>query len=111
VLCTGRRGRGADSRRPAHVRRLFREAHARQGASSCTLTTRLCMDLPPSCRYCAVPVPAVVFIAESESTAHAQVVAAGSGRVDEKTDEVVKPNVEVGSTVLYSKYSGTEFKG
>jgi chaperonin GroES len=33
----------------------------------------------------------------------------GSGRVDEKTNEVVKPNVEVGSTVLYSKYSGTEF--
>jgi chaperonin GroES len=39
----------------------------------------------------------------------AQVIKVGSGRVDEKTNEVVKPNVEVGSTVLYSKYSGTEF--
>ena len=38
-----------------------------------------------------------------------QVIKVGSGRVDEKTNEVVKPNVEVGSTVLYSKYSGTEF--
>lgn len=42
--------------------------------------------------------------------AGAQVVKVGSGRVDEKTSEVVKPNVEIGSTVLYSKYSGTEFK-
>ena len=40
-----------------------------------------------------------------------QVVAVGSGRVDEKTEEVVKPNVQAGSTVLYSKYSGTEFAG
>lgn len=38
-----------------------------------------------------------------------QVIKVGSGRVDEKTKEVVKPNVEVGSTVLYSKYSGSEF--
>ena len=36
-------------------------------------------------------------------------IAVGSGRIDEKTQEVVKPNVEKGSTVLYSKYSGTEF--
>ena len=36
-------------------------------------------------------------------------IAVGSGRVDEKTQEIVKPNVEKGSTVLYSKYSGTEF--
>lgn len=41
----------------------------------------------------------------------AQVVAVGSGRVDEKTEELVKPNVAAGSTVLYSKYSGTEFAG
>ena len=41
----------------------------------------------------------------------AQVVAVGSGRVDEKTEEVVKPNVQTGSTVLYSKYAGTEFSG
>lgn len=40
-----------------------------------------------------------------------QVVAVGSGRVDEKTKEVVTPNVQSGSTVLYSKYSGTEFAG
>ena len=40
-----------------------------------------------------------------------QVVAVGSGRVDEKTQEVVTPNVQTGSTVLYSKYSGTDFVG
>lgn len=39
-----------------------------------------------------------------------QVVAVGSGRMDEKTQKVVKPNVQAGSTVLYSKYSGTEFQ-
>lgn len=39
-----------------------------------------------------------------------QVLAVGSGRIDEKTKEVVKPNLHKGSTVLYSKYSGTEFK-
>ena len=39
-----------------------------------------------------------------------QVIAVGSGRIDEKTEEIVKPNVEKGSTVLYSKYSGTEFE-
>ena len=30
--------------------------------------------------------------------------------MDEKTKKVVKPNVQAGSTVLYSKYSGTEFQ-
>ena len=86
-------------------------------------------------------------IEQSLCLACAQVVAAGSGRVDEKSGEVVKPNVQVcvrmpcvvyfsaeartrgfrrlqtrvsgihcllsmvqvGSTVLYSKFSGTEF--
>jgi chaperonin GroES len=47
--------------------------------------------------------------AAAEKPTLGKVIKVGSGRVDEKTNEVVKPNVEVGSTVLYSKYSGTEF--
>lgn len=38
-----------------------------------------------------------------------KVVAVGPG--NEKDGETVKPNVSVGSTVLYQKYSGTEFEG
>lgn len=38
-----------------------------------------------------------------------KVVAVGSGK--EEDGKMVVPNVAVGSTVLYSKYSGTEFKG
>lgn len=36
-------------------------------------------------------------------------VAVGAGR--EEDGKTVAPNVAVGSTVLYSKYSGTEFAG
>jgi len=39
-----------------------------------------------------------------------QVVKVGMGRKKEDSDEFVKPNVEVGQTVMYSKYSGTEFE-
>ncbi|KAK9830007.1 hypothetical protein WJX72_009164 [[Myrmecia] bisecta] len=39
-----------------------------------------------------------------------KVVAVGSGKTDDK-GTVVKPNLEVGNTVMYSKYSGTEFEG
>ncbi len=39
-----------------------------------------------------------------------QVVAVGSGREDED-GKIVKPNVEPGAKVLYSRYSGTEFAG
>ncbi len=39
-----------------------------------------------------------------------QVVAVGEGKEDEETKQVVKPNVAVGATVMYSKYSGTEFE-
>lgn len=35
---------------------------------------------------------------------------AGEGRKKEDSDEIVKPNVKVGQTVMYSKYSGTEFE-
>jgi len=49
--------------------------------------------------------------ASSEKPSLGKVVAVGSGRVDEKTQEVVTPNVQTGSTVLYSKYSGTDFAG
>ncbi|EFJ49596.1 hypothetical protein VOLCADRAFT_104171 [Volvox carteri f. nagariensis] len=38
------------------------------------------------------------------------VVAVGEGKEDEETKQMVKPNVEVGATVMYSKYSGTEFE-
>lgn len=34
----------------------------------------------------------------------------GSGKGDEKGN-IVKPNVEVNSTVMYSKYAGAEFEG
>lgn len=46
----------------------------------------------------------------SEKPTFGTVVAVGEGREDEETKQVVKPNVAVGATVLYSKYSGTEFE-
>jgi len=39
-----------------------------------------------------------------------QVVKVGTGKKKEDSEEVVKPNVNVGQTVMYSKYSGTEFE-
>ena len=39
-----------------------------------------------------------------------QVVKVGPGRKKEDSDEMVKPNVEIGQTVMYSKFSGTEFE-
>jgi chaperonin GroES len=33
----------------------------------------------------------------------------GEGSKNEETGEVTKPSVSVGSTVMYSKYSGSEF--
>ncbi len=41
---------------------------------------------------------------------HAQVVAVGSGKEDDE-GKIVKPNLNKGDTVLYSRYSGTEFTG
>jgi chaperonin GroES len=40
----------------------------------------------------------------------AQVLAVGPGRTDEE-GKATAPAVKVGSTVLYQKYSGTEFEG
>lgn len=40
----------------------------------------------------------------------AQVVSVGLGKKKEDSEEVVKPNVTPGQTVMYSKYSGTEFE-
>ena len=37
-----------------------------------------------------------------------QVVSVGTGKM--KDGALVRPNVEVGQTVMYSKYSGTEFE-
>lgn len=39
-----------------------------------------------------------------------QVIAVGSGKEDED-GKIVKPNLNKGDTVLYSRYSGTEFTG
>lgn len=39
-----------------------------------------------------------------------QVVKVGAGKKKEDSDEMSKPNVEIGQTVMYSKYSGTEFE-
>ncbi|KAJ9515623.1 hypothetical protein QJQ45_021682 [Haematococcus lacustris] len=38
------------------------------------------------------------------------VVAVGPGKKKEDSDELIAPNVSVGQTVMYSKYSGTEFE-
>ena len=37
-----------------------------------------------------------------------QVIAVGSGKEDED-GKIVKPNLSVGDSVLYSRYAGTEF--
>ncbi len=39
-----------------------------------------------------------------------QVIAVGSGKESED-GKIVKPNLNKGDTVLYSRYSGTEFSG
>lgn len=39
-----------------------------------------------------------------------QVIAVGPGKQDEDSKELVAPNVAVGATVMYSKYSGSEFE-
>lgn len=39
-----------------------------------------------------------------------KVVAVGPGRAEEEGKEAVKPKVEVGATVLYQKYAGTEVR-
>ncbi|KAG2430992.1 hypothetical protein HYH02_013524 [Chlamydomonas schloesseri] len=46
----------------------------------------------------------------AEKPTFGTVVAVGEGREDEETKAMIKPNVEVGATVMYSKYSGTEFE-
>ena len=46
----------------------------------------------------------------SEKPNFGKVVAVGSGKKKEDSDEWIKPNVSVGQTVMYSKYSGTEFE-
>lgn len=39
-----------------------------------------------------------------------QVVAVGAGKKKEDSEEIIKCNVTAGQTVMYSKYSGTEFE-
>ena len=57
------------------------------------LCNRTLICLHPSCDVIGYPL---------------QVVAVGSGKEDDK-GVIVKPNLNKGDTVLYSKYSGTEF--
>lgn len=45
-----------------------------------------------------------------EKPREGEVVAAGPGRVNEKTGAVVPMEVKVGDKVIYSKYGGTEVK-
>jgi hypothetical protein len=51
----------------------------------------------------------VLLTAESDKPTFGEVVAVGSGKKDEDGKSAA-PNVTVGSTVMYSKYSGTEFE-
>ncbi|KAI8474880.1 MAG: chaperonin 10 kd subunit-domain-containing protein [Monoraphidium minutum] len=51
----------------------------------------------------------VLLTSESDKPTFGEVVAVGSGKKDED-GKVATPNVGVGSTVMYSKYSGTEFE-
>eukprot|EP00798_Chlamydomonas_sp_ICE-L_P024974 gene24974-10635_t len=46
----------------------------------------------------------------AERPSFGKVLAVGPGEKKEDSEEIVKPNVECGETVLYSKYSGTEFE-
>lgn len=54
-----------------------------------------------------------VFCSFTESISRcvlSQVIAVGSGKEDDKGN-IVKPNLNKGDTVLYSRYSGAEFTG
>lgn len=46
---------------------------------------------------------------ETDKPTFGEVVAVGGGKKDED-GKLTAPNVTVGSTVMYSKYSGTEFE-
>jgi chaperonin GroES len=43
-----------------------------------------------------------------EKPQQGEVLAAGPGRVSEQTGQVIPLNINVGDTVVYSKYGGTE---
>lgn len=47
---------------------------------------------------------------DQEKPTLGKVLAVGPGKKDD-SGKAIKPNVKVGSTILYSKYSGTEFEG
>lgn len=46
----------------------------------------------------------------AEKPTFGTVIAVGPGKQDEDSKELVAPNVAVGATVMYSKYSGSEFE-
>lgn len=49
-------------------------------------------------------------VESAEKPTFGTVVAVGGGKAKEGSDEIVPPNVKPGQTVMYSKYSGTEFE-
>lgn len=51
----------------------------------------------------------VLLTTESDKPTFGTIAAVGSGKKDED-GKVAAPNVTVGATVMYSKYSGTEFE-
>jgi chaperonin GroES len=51
----------------------------------------------------------VLLTNEGDKPTFGEVVAVGSGKKDDE-GKVTAPNVSVGATVMYSKYSGTEFE-
>jgi chaperonin GroES len=51
----------------------------------------------------------VLLTTETDKPTFGEVVAVGSGKKD-GDGKVTAPNVKVGATVMYSKYSGTEFE-
>lgn len=46
----------------------------------------------------------------AEKPTFGTVIAVGSGKADEESGAVTPVNVPTGATVMYSKYSGTEFE-
>lgn len=84
----------------------------RQNATAPTPPIRL-PPPPPRPEQCAQAegktAGGVLLTTESDKPTFGDVVAVGSGKKDEE-GKVTAPNVAVGSTVMYSKYSGTEFE-
>jgi len=88
VIATLPLGAKVDSMKPLSDRVLVKQVSAQTQTSGGVLLTTESADKPTI----------------------GEVLAVGAGKEDSETKEVVKVNVAVGSSVLYSKYSGTEFE-